>query len=88
MNPPRKSRGIQDLLLPVATKEMHRAINHMSKASLRITRADYTTGKHATVISFIVSTGSSELPEFYAAPVMVLIFVILLPNIFFAVTSS
>jgi hypothetical protein len=37
MNPPRKSRGIQDLLLPVATREMHSAINHMNKASFRIT---------------------------------------------------
>jgi hypothetical protein len=37
-----------------------------------------------TAISFSGSSG----PEFYAAPVKVLIFVILLPNIFFAVTSS
>jgi hypothetical protein len=47
MNPPRKSRGIQYLFLPVATNEMHSAINHMNNASFRITRADYTTGKHA-----------------------------------------
>ena len=39
MNPPRKSRGIHDLLLPLATREMHSAINHMNKASLRITIA-------------------------------------------------
>src|SRR5689334_17182708 len=36
-NPARKSRGIHDLLLPVATREMHSAINHTSKASFRIT---------------------------------------------------
>jgi len=39
MNPPRKSRGIHDLLLPVATREMHSAMNHTSKASFRITNA-------------------------------------------------
>lgn len=39
MNPPRKSRGIQDLLLPLATSETHSATNHMSKASFRITIA-------------------------------------------------
>src|SRR4051794_15303203 len=39
-NPPRKSRGIQDLLLPLATRETHSAINHKNKASLRITIAE------------------------------------------------
>jgi len=61
MNPPRKSRGIHDLLLPLATKEMHSAINHRNRASFRITEVDYTTGEHATVISFIVST--EALPD-------------------------
>jgi hypothetical protein len=37
MNPPRKSRGIHDLLLPLATREMHSAINHKNRASFRIT---------------------------------------------------
>jgi hypothetical protein len=46
-NPPRKSRGIHDLLLPLATREMHSAINHMNKASFRITEVDYTTGKYS-----------------------------------------
>jgi hypothetical protein len=41
MNPPRKSRGIHDLLLPLATTEMHSATNHKNKASFRITIADY-----------------------------------------------
>ena len=63
-NPPRKSRGIQDLLLPLATSEMHSAINHMSKASLRIISADYTTG-NPTAISVYrlnsVSSGSSKI---------------------------
>jgi hypothetical protein len=45
MNPPRKSLGIHDLLLPLATRETHSAINHKNKASLRITIADYTTGR-------------------------------------------
>jgi hypothetical protein len=39
MNPPRKSRGIQDLLLPLATSEMHSATNHRNNASFRITNA-------------------------------------------------
>src|SRR5579871_623184 len=57
MNPPRKSRGIHDLLLRMATTE-HSATNHMSKAGLRSLMRDYTTGKYATVISFSVSTMS------------------------------
>jgi hypothetical protein len=38
-NPPRKSLGIHDLLLPLATSEMHSVTNHRNKASLRITIA-------------------------------------------------
>jgi hypothetical protein len=44
-NPPRNSLGIHDLLLPLATRETHSAINHKNKASLRITIADYTAGR-------------------------------------------
>lgn len=75
--------------MPLATREIHSAINHRNNASFRITAVDYTTGRQEIVICFTVSIAS--LPgcrNFYAAPVMVLIFVILLPNIFFAVTSS
>jgi hypothetical protein len=88
-NPPRKSRGIQDLLLPLATSEMQSAINHRNKASLRITIA----GLYNREISDCEFFRRLKLSFFraaviYAAPVMVLIFAILLPNIFFAVTSS
>src|SRR5689334_11752791 len=40
--PPTKSRPIHDLPLPLATSESSNAMNHNSKASLRITSADYT----------------------------------------------
>jgi hypothetical protein len=40
--PPTKSRAIHVLPLPLATSERRSAINHMNKASLRITSADYT----------------------------------------------
>jgi hypothetical protein len=53
MNPPRKSRGIHDLLLPMATIEMHSATNHMNKAGFRSLMRGYTTGKYATGISLM-----------------------------------
>jgi hypothetical protein len=45
--PPMKSRAIQVLPLPLATSERSKAPNHMNKASLRITDADYTTNNAA-----------------------------------------
>jgi len=88
MNPPRKSRGIHDLLLPVATTEMHSATNHRNKASFRITNAGLYNPQTDDSDLFHRLNSVASGPEFYAAPVMALIFVILLPNIFFAVTSS
>src|SRR5262252_8903575 len=38
--PPTKSRPIHDLPLPLATSESSNAMNHNSKASLRITSAE------------------------------------------------
>jgi hypothetical protein len=63
-NPPRKSLGIHDLLLPLATSEMHSAINHKNKASLRITIADYTTANTRSDLFYrlnSVSSGSSNI---------------------------
>jgi hypothetical protein len=89
INPPRKSRGIHDLLLPLATREMHSATNHRNRASFRITELGlYNWQTQNSDLFHRLNRGSSGPPESYAAPVMVLIFVILVPNIFFAVTSS
>jgi hypothetical protein len=43
--PPMKSRAIHVRPLPLATSERSKATNHMNKASLRITDADYTTSR-------------------------------------------
>jgi hypothetical protein len=66
-NPPRKSRGIQDLLLPLATSEIHSATNHKSKASLRITTRDYTTDKHFIALCFAAREPAAQGTTFSVA---------------------
>jgi hypothetical protein len=41
--PPRKQRKIHDLLLPSSKNDSRSAINHSSRANLRIIAADYTS---------------------------------------------
>jgi hypothetical protein len=48
--PPTKSRAIHVLPLPLATSERNSAINHINKASFRITNADYTTSDLSTCV--------------------------------------
>jgi len=61
-NPARKSRGIHDLLLPLATREMHSATNHRNRASFRITIAGlYNRPTQRRLCS-------SDLPDFLSVP--------------------